>query len=144
MGKLDWLYYAVASAVVWGFWGFLDKIVIDRSGWPILVIGSALTYVILVPAVTLHFGKAMWPPPGITWVWALLGGAAASVGMLLFYVALAKGNASIVVPLTAMYPVITVLLSLTILKERPSVFQIIGIILAVVAVVFLSIDNQSR
>ncbi len=142
MGKFDWLLYAVGAAVVWGFWGFLDKIVIDRSGWPILVIGSALTYAILTPAVVLYFGKAMWPAPGIIWVWAILGGAAASLGMLLFYIALARGSASVVVPLTAMYPVITVLLSLTILKERPSIYQVIGIGLAAVAVVFLSVENK--
>ncbi len=78
MGKFDWLIYAVGAAVVWGFWGFLDKIVIDRSGWPILVIGSALTYAIFTPAIILYFGKPMWPAPGLIWVWAILGGAAAS------------------------------------------------------------------
>lgn len=142
MLKNGWVFYALLAAVTWGLWGFVDKVVIEKCGWPVLVFGSALSYVVLTPLIIGMYGKTMWPTSGYDWFMVILGAAAACIGMIFFYLALAKGNASKVVPLTAIYPAITVLLSLAFLREKPNIFQIIGIGLAVIAVVFLSIDNK--
>jgi len=44
---------------------------------------------------------------------------------------LQKGQVSVVVPLTATYPIVSVLLSYAVLNEKPSLSQWIGIILVV-------------
>ncbi len=58
---------------------------------------------------------------------------------LSFFYALEKGEVSIVVPLTAMYPVVTVLLAAALLRERLSPIQGIGVVLAITAILLISI-----
>ena len=58
---------------------------------------------------------------------------------LFFYWALAGGKASVVVPLTALYPVVTLGLALLILGERLSLRQSIGVALALTAIFLFSL-----
>jgi transporter family protein len=50
------------------------------------------------------------------------------------------GKASIVVPLTALYPVVTIILSYLILGERISPLKGVGTILALFTIILMSID----
>jgi transporter family protein len=59
-------------------------------------------------------------------------------GTLLFYQALARGKASVVLPMTAMYPALTVVLALLILGEVVSLKQGLGILFALIAVILLA------
>ncbi|MBI2654615.1 EamA family transporter [Candidatus Woesearchaeota archaeon] len=61
------------------------------------------------------------------------------MGGIFFLFTLSKAKASILVPLTALYPIITIVLSFILLKERVTPAQGIGIVLAIVAGVLLSI-----
>jgi transporter family protein len=60
--------------------------------------------------------------------------------LLGFYSALDGGKAPIVVPLTALYPIVTVLLSFLVLSERISPIKAVGVVLALVAILLLSIE----
>ena len=74
------------------------------------------------------------------------GGALAAVatgvcglgGAYFFLLALERGKASIIVPFTALYPLITLALSVLLLGERPSPANLVGIAFAIVAVALLS------
>jgi bacterial/archaeal transporter family protein len=70
--------------------------------------------------------------------YALLAGVAGSIGSIFFYLALKKGKTSAVVPLTALYPLITLALSVLFLKEEIFGVRIVGVILALVANLLLS------
>ena len=61
----------------------------------------------------------------------ICGGAA---GLWTYYHALRLGGASLVVPITATYPLITVLLSWLILQEALTVHRVIGTVLIVLGV----------
>ena len=76
--------------------------------------------------------------PGI--VYALLAGATGALALVAFYNALSAGKASIIVPLTALYPVVTIVISFLILSERISPLKGVGIALAVAAIILLSIE----
>lgn len=58
----------------------------------------------------------------------------------IYYFALQNGHATVVVPLTALYPAVTVVLSYAILRERPSSIQWIGFLL-VIAGAFLLLSS---
>jgi len=60
-------------------------------------------------------------------VLALLAGLFGGGGYVLFMEALETGKASIVVPLTALYPAVTVILALLFLGEKLSTTQAVGI-----------------
>jgi bacterial/archaeal transporter family protein len=74
---------------------------------------------------------------GIAWafVTGILGGA----GNIAFFHALGSGGkVSIVAPATALFPVVTVILAVTFLRERISKQQVAGFALALVAIYLLS------
>ena len=50
------------------------------------------------------------------------------------------GQASIVVPVTALFPLVTVILALTLLRERLGRAQLAGLALALVAIYLLSME----
>ena len=69
---------------------------------------------------------------------AVASGLAAGVASVLFYVAIRKGPASAVMPLTGMYILIPSLLGFVFLKEPLKVSHILGLIYAGLAVLFLT------
>lgn len=70
--------------------------------------------------------------------YALLAGLFGAAGVYWYLVAADRGNVSQLVGVTALYPVITVLLGVLVLNEPLTAKQIAGVVLAVVAVVLVS------
>jgi len=71
--------------------------------------------------------------------WALLGGALNALGSLGLFAALKSGGkASVVVPFTALYPMVVVIAARVILHESLSGLQIVGILCGLGAVFLLS------
>ncbi len=68
----------------------------------------------------------------------VISGAVASIGSLFFYLALSKGEASRVMSLTALYPLVTVILSVIFFKEPIGIKKLIGVISALIAMYLLS------
>jgi transporter family protein len=56
----------------------------------------------------------------------------------LFFYAAHLGKISIVIMLTALYPIVTLLLSFIFLQEAISIKQSLGVLLAVLAIIFLA------
>jgi transporter family protein len=67
-------------------------------------------------------------------LFGLSGICGGALGLWTYYHALRLGGASLVIPLTATYPLITVLLSWLILQETLTVSRVIGTVLIVVGV----------
>ncbi len=65
-------------------------------------------------------------------------GIAMAVALLFFLKALARGPALVVVPLTALYPAVTVVLSWIFLRETLTLRHLAGLALALAAVWLLS------
>ena len=75
---------------------------------------------------------------------AMFTGIFGLLGALCFITAVDKGKLSVVVTVTALYPVISLTLAFLILKEPVSLMEIVGMILALVAIVLLSISSGHR
>jgi chloramphenicol-sensitive protein RarD len=133
-----WVVYALGAVLCWGAWGVVNKVALSRGSWPMLVLGSAVVYV-LAAGPFLAWTRA-WTAPGPTWGWAVLSAFLAAAGMVLFYASYRGGAtpASVVVPFSALYPVVTVALGIWLLRERLSPAQYVGAALAVVAGVLLA------
>jgi len=99
-------------------------------------LGAALTtflmYLFYLPSpAELHFKGTLF---------GLLSGISGSLGVLFFLLALSNGGkASIIVPFTALYPVVSIVLGLLLFKETISLTQGIGVILALMSVFLLSL-----
>ncbi|MEO8111653.1 MAG: EamA family transporter, partial [Ginsengibacter sp.] len=71
-------------------------------------------------------------------VYGLIIGIAGSAGQLILFQALRTGPAYLVFPFVSLSPLVTILLSLLLLKEKASLKSWIGIIIALVAIPLLS------
>ena len=132
-----WYLYAVLTVVTWGLWGVCSKIAATyakpRQALLFQTVGI-VAFALLVFA--LEKFKIEWNAAGFGW--AALGGFLAFVGFLTFFAALDQGKASTVVTLSALYPLVTILMSIAFLHEKLSMRQGIGIVAALIASVLLS------
>jgi transporter family protein len=128
------------TVLAWGAWGFFGKLALQRNMAPlhlflVEVTVSLLFAVVLSPQI---YSKQSAPAWRDSWnVFGLYSGLGLAVGLVLYYFALHTGSATIVVPLTAVYPAVAVLLSVLILHERPSSAQWIGIACTIVGAMLL-------
>jgi len=136
---MNWLISCLVAMVCWGFWGFLMKLASEHFSWHqmfvvtniVALAASLLIFVLLKPSINVY-------SPGF--IYAFLAGVAGALALIAFYAALGAGKAIIVVPLTALYPVITIILSYLILNEKIALVKGVGIMLALVAILLVSID----
>jgi transporter family protein len=132
-----WQIFAVCCVGSWGVWGFIAKLATGRGVHPLtLSVISSLTGAFATGAV-FFLMRPPWERGGSNLLFALLAGVCGSAGGIAFYLALHHGRASVVVPLSSLYPAVTILLSLVFLDERPSPTQSIGIVLALIASLLL-------
>jgi transporter family protein len=134
----EWLPFAILALICWGLWSFFPKLsanyIEPESGLVFEVIGALI--VGLAVLISLKF-QPEFHKLGITY--AVLTGIIGTLGILFFWFAVARGGrVSIVVPITALYPVIALMLAFLILKEPITIKQGIGIITALISILLLS------
>ena len=140
MGK--WLVTSLGTLALWGLWGLLLKVASSRLDWKSLYVASnSAILLVMVLIFALSAGKLSFSPK-----YSLVGflaGLSGTLGYILLILSLEYGGkASVVITLTNMYPAITLALSAVILGERLTTKQIVGIIVALVAVILLSSSSR--
>ncbi len=129
------LIFSILALITWGFWGFFPKISVmhidAKSAAFYEVIGGILFGVLLLFIINFKIQSNFY---GVTF--GILTGFAALLGGLFFLLALSSGaKLSVTVVLTALYPIITILLSFFILHETLTIKQGIAMVLALIAIV---------
>lgn len=133
-----WYVYAVLTVVTWGLWGVFSKLASNHAKpRQALLFQTAGVLAFAVVVLVIERFKIEWNLAGFSW--AALGGFLAFVGFLTFFAALEQGKASTVVTLSALYPLVTILVSIVFLHEKLSARQGIGIVLALIASVLLAV-----
>lgn len=93
---------------------------------------------VAIPVVAVQWWNGDIPGDAGQWnAFGLLSGAGLAVGLVFYYLALKRGSASTVVPLTAIYPLVTVLFGWIGLHEKLRAPQIVGILCLVLGTVLL-------
>ncbi len=134
-----WLVYTLLTAVLWGVWGFESKLLVNRTS---PYTGQVLfTLGLLLPAGAVLFSPRRFAGKqrGRGLFFAVVTGLLGGIGNIAFFMALAKGNASVIVPLTSLSPLVTVLVGVLVLKEKVRRFQYAGLGLALAAIYLLSL-----
>ena len=133
-----WAWYAGICIICWGLWAFLAKIGSESA--------TAFQLQILFTLGMLPVALCMLA--GMRWKldcdlkgasYGVLSGVTTGLGMLGYYGALHVQSASVVSPVTGLFPLLTVVLAFVLLRERLNRVQICGIGLALIAIVILSI-----
>jgi transporter family protein len=133
----SWLAFSLVALGLWGVWGVFAKVATQELGPQAAYLIGIFGYLPVLGILLYETGgKVPWHPWG--WAAALAAGMSTGFGLFFFFRALHTGTASVVVPLTSLYPVVTVLLSWFFLGENLSPRQLTGLILAMAAVWLLS------
>jgi uncharacterized membrane protein len=133
-----WLLFSMISALLFGAWAVVSKVTADSISAPL---SQALLPIGMLPAALLawrspHCREGTDPRRGL--LFAFITGLLGACGNVAFFSALHSGKASVVVPMTGLYPLVTVLLARWFMKERLHGPQLVGIALAAGAIVLLS------
>ena len=132
-----WFWYAVVTLVAWGIVGLLQKLSTNYISAESSLIWLVVGFLLLEPL--LYPGEAVLHYSAWNLTWALLSGVLNAVGAWALFAALKSGGkASIVAPLTALYPLVVIMLVPFILHESITRLQIVGVVCALIAVVLLS------
>lgn len=129
---------ALLSALAWAFWGIFGKLSTNQ-GTPsvtLAFIASCISFVVIAGAYAWHRCPAV--PSATSAGFALLSGLCGAIGMLLFSMAIKRGNAAIVVALSAIYPAFTLLLSPFLLQEQLSLTHAAGILLVTLGIILVA------
>ena len=138
-----WLFWSLVTIVLWGTWGLVSKV---ASGGMDAYVNQLLYTAGLAPLLAFAAWTVQRPSAqqkhedrGVGVFWAFLTGILGGVGNIFFFQAMVSGGkASVVAPVTALFPMITVLLALIFLRERLGRRQWIGLGLAFIAIYLLS------
>ena len=133
----SWVWWSLLALLTWGFWGFFPKMAIRFMSPQSIIIYEVVAGVAI--AVVCLFFTGFRPethPRGI--LYACLTGVAGLLGGLFYLFAVARGKVSVIVTLTALYPIITIALAAVLLKEPVSLKQGVGMVLAVLSIILLA------
>ena len=138
-----WVFYASVATLCWGVVGLLQKLGTNRISSRSLLVWLVVGFAAMLPL--------LWRDGALTGLgWrvslvGLLGGAANGLGSWALFEALERGaKASVAVPLTALYPLVTIVLARIFLAETLTFRQWVGIALAVAGGVMLSYETEER
>jgi transporter family protein len=130
-----WLLYCVLALLFFGGWAAGPKTVPHIPSFELL----ALSTVGLLPILAVlglsrkKLGQGSSKRKGA--LLAFLAGLLAAGGNIAYFEALRRGGSAMTVaPLTALYPLVTVVLALVFLREKPRPIQVFGIAVALSAI----------
>lgn len=130
---------SIAIIILWGLWAFLFKIGVEKIGINKALFYAYITGIILSISIISYFFPKIDVRIEKGCIYIIIATLVGFIGTILWYIALQKYKASIIVSFTALYPLVAVLLSILILKEKISLPNAIGILLAIIAGILLSI-----
>jgi transporter family protein len=132
-----WVIIGIFVMFLWGIGSFFGKIALFKdTPYRVYLFEGMGTLVVLAVFVLLKRGD-IFTDFHINYP-ALLMGLSWGVGTVLFILALDSVRLSVFVPLTALYPAVTVLLSVAFLKEELELREAVGVFLAIISVLMLS------
>ena len=139
-----WLLFILITVVTWGIWGAFSGHQISHGipdtvvyiAWALSMLPCALV------ALIINKGKLTfsWRGIGLGAIVGLLGAG----GQLVLFKALTLGPSYIISPFISMSPVVVITLASIFLKEKATKWQIAGIVVALAAILLLSLETGNE
>jgi drug/metabolite transporter (DMT)-like permease len=136
------LQYALLTTLMWGVWGALTSLPAEH-GFP-----DTLTYVVwaltmIVPAVwAIRHSRTGWQRDRRAILLGLAIGLLGAGGQMLLFRAVTLGPTYLVFPIVSLSPVITIILSFVLLRERTGWLGALGIALALISLPLFDYSPQ--
>ena len=137
MHLAPWFLYSVITVLAWGVVGLLQKLSTNHLSAESTLIWLVVGFLAMEPL--FYPGSALFHYSAWAIAAALVSGLLNALGAWALFAALKNGGkASIVSPLTALYPLVVILLVPLVLHESITKLQLAGVASALIAVVLLS------
>lgn len=133
----EWMLATLGAFIFWGLWGFIPKITTQYIESKSAIVYE-VTGAILLAAIVL-FSLNFQPdvhPKGIAF--AILTGMLGFLWAFCFLNAVSQGPVTLVATLSALYPVLTIVLATLVLHETVTVRQGVGIALAILSMILVA------
>ncbi len=127
------LTYSIITVIVWGLWAFLPKIATRYISPPSAMIYELMAGILMIIIVLRTLRPEIFVKRRGS-IYAFVNGIIGCAGVLFYIYAISSQDAIIVAPLSATYPILTLVLGIIFLKERFSPVNYFGIFLAFFAI----------
>jgi uncharacterized membrane protein len=138
-----WLIWTLLALLCWGMWALLSKLIGDALS---PAHSQALSTIGLLPVVcALALSKKLTVTNRRSrgTILAFAAGALTCGGNIAYYAVLNSGAKAVtVVPLTALYPLVTVVLAVLLLKEKLNRIQTSGVVLSLAAIYLFNVQQE--
>ena len=128
--------FALAASLTWGAGDFSGGLATRRAQVLSVVVGAYAVGLIMLIALALVWSEPF--PTTLDLMWGSVAGLAGAVGLVAFYQALAVGRMGIVAPIAAMLSAALPVLFGVFFEGLPGPLQLIGFVLALIAVGLIS------
>ena len=140
----SWLIYAIATVALWGVWGAIAGISAER-GFPETLVYCVWALTMVPPAlVVLAMARWRLDRDIRSILYGLTIGLLGAGGQLVLFYAVTRGPPYLIFPVISLSPIVTITLSLLILKERTGRLGALGIVLALVALPMFDLSLTGR
>jgi uncharacterized membrane protein len=137
-----WLIYALATTILWGVWGAFTEISPQR-GFPETLVYCVWSLTMIPPAL-YALARTGWPldRDARVIVYGLIIGFTGAGGQLVLFHAVTMGPAYLIFPLISLSPMVTIVMSFLLLRERTNLLGATGIVLALLALPLFDFSPQ--
>jgi len=133
---------SLLAVVLWGIVGLLQKVTTNYITADAVLIWDRVGYLCLLPWLLATTSLSNLGSGDL--LIGTLAGIANSLGAWFLYASLESGaKASIAVPLTSLYPLLTVLMAMAFLGEKVRPLQWFGIALALIAGILMTLETPA-
>jgi len=138
------LVFAFLAFGLWGLWSLTSKMAVDRVGAGNLF-GFYVMSSLTAPVLYYWFrrmrpgGRTGLSPSRAAWFLGAMALAVNVIGAFTYTFALEQGSASLVVPISSAYPLVTIMLAIALLRERITRFQTLALVAVVLGLVMVGL-----
>ena len=136
----SWIFYATLLVLFWGVWGAFSALPATKYGYPDEMIYAIWALTMIIPAAVILRGQQWDRRPAAT-IYGLLIGLTGAGGQLALFQALTMGPAYLIFPIISISPAITVVMAMVLLRERIPVLAVVGLVMALAAIVLFTITG---
>lgn len=141
-----WLGWTIATIFAWGIWAVLSSLLEQEIKSPAQA--QVVSTIGILPVVLALWLMKDSPAQGSRRrgiLVALGSGIVSCLGNIAFFDVFSRGaETSAVIAATNLYPAVTVLLAIPVLKERLNLWQVTGIALSLVAIYFFNVTTSKN
>jgi drug/metabolite transporter (DMT)-like permease len=139
-----WLLWTLLAVLCWGVWAIVSKLIGDAltagQSQALSTVGILPVLALLAPRYRASRITHHASPPSRGILFAFAAGVLTCLGNIAYYALLNNAKAATVVPLTAVYPIVTVVLAVLFLRERLTGLQCVGIIASLAAIYLFNVQ----